>query len=358
MQRPHKISAKNRLHACVTALCTLLFLLAGCGGGGGSSDSPAQPRPVDLSGAPTADAGPDQGITLDDVSNEPVIVTLNGSASSDPDGDALVFVWVMLAKPRGSQAELSSPLAVRPTFDADVKGSYVFALVVNDGRFHSAEDTVTVIASPGNSSPVANPGPNQDVAVGATVTLDASGSSDPDNDLLTYTWYLSPPFGSSAALSDLSAVQPTFTADVAGSYFATLQVSDGKLTSSPAVLFVNATEATPATLAYAAVTAPAEPLPLVSEPIVEQDFQGRMLMNLDDDYFFAAHEKTGFFNGSESFTWQINDGRELEIRFADERRHLLYFTRRGFAPPDCEIVRLRVTPESLLTSDFGFWQID
>ena len=70
------------------------------------------------------------------------------------------------------------------------------------------------------------------VDVGTQVTLDGSGTSDPNDDNLSYNWSLDAPSGSNASLSDVSAQQPTFTPDVAGDYTATLDVSDGDATSS------------------------------------------------------------------------------------------------------------------------------
>ena len=85
-----------------------------------------------------------------------------------------------------------------------------------------------------NVPPVADAGPNQAVLVGDLVTLDGSGSLDANNDVLSYSWSLSStPAGSSASLSNPTLVNPQFTADLAGTYTATLLVNDG-LVDSPA----------------------------------------------------------------------------------------------------------------------------
>lgn len=62
-----------------------------------------------------------------------------------------------------------------------------------------------------NLAPIANAGPDQNVASSATVTLDGASSSDPDpDDTLTFGWVQDS--GSTVTLSDASASQPTFTA--------------------------------------------------------------------------------------------------------------------------------------------------
>ena len=87
-------------------------------------------------------------------------------------------------------------------------------------------------SSGGNTLPVADAGADQAVAVNERVQLDGSASSDADNDPLSYAWsFTSRPVGSLAVLSDPTAVNPSFTADLAGSYEVQLIVNDGVVDS-------------------------------------------------------------------------------------------------------------------------------
>ena len=83
-----------------------------------------------------------------------------------------------------------------------------------------------------NRAPIANAGPAQAIVAGTLVTLDGSASTDPDNDPLTYAWALAAPTGSATTLNGASTAKPNFTPDVAGTYTATLTVSDVKASSS------------------------------------------------------------------------------------------------------------------------------
>ncbi len=84
------------------------------------------------------------------------------------------------------------------------------------------------------SSPVAEAGPDRSVVVGATVLLDGSGSHDADNDLLNFEWKLSQrPQGSNAVLSDAHVENPSFIADVLGTYVIELVVTDAIMASDP-----------------------------------------------------------------------------------------------------------------------------
>jgi len=93
-----------------------------------------------------ANAGPDQTVNIG------ALVHLTGSGSTDPNGFPLTYSWSLTTRPSGSTAVLSSATAVNPTFVADVAGTYVARLIVNNGFSSSAPDTVTVTA--GGTTPV------------------------------------------------------------------------------------------------------------------------------------------------------------------------------------------------------------
>ena len=194
--------------------------------------------------APVANAGANQSVVLG-------TITLDGSASSDANNDALTYKWALLSKPSSSSASLSSTTSAKPTFTADLAGVYVFSLQVNDGKLDSTIVTTTVTASAANVAPVANAGAAQSVVLG-TVTLDGSGSTDANNDTLTYRWVLlAKPIGSAATLSSATSAKPTFTADLVGVYVVSLVVNDGRLDSALVTTTVTAAVANVAPVANA-----------------------------------------------------------------------------------------------------------
>jgi len=155
---------------------------------------------------PTAVAGPDQTI------NGPsgVDVTLHGSGSSDPDGDPLTYTWT---------GAFGIADGVMPTVTL-AAGVHVVTLTVDDGNGGTDSDTVEITV---NQRPIAVAGPDQTINApspgGVAVTLNGSGSSDPDGDPLTHTW--TGPFGMAMGVS------PTVTIP-GGVHTLTLTVSDGK----------------------------------------------------------------------------------------------------------------------------------
>lgn len=100
----------------------------------------------EVNGLPSANAGANQTVGVGET------VLLNGTGSTDPDGDALNYTWTMTSKPSGSLAQLSNPTSDRPTFTADQEGSYDIQLIVDDGVDSSNPDSVRVTASTGSSS--------------------------------------------------------------------------------------------------------------------------------------------------------------------------------------------------------------
>ena len=89
---------------------------------------------------PTADAGMDQGAIVGSQ------VTLDGSGSSDADGDALEFSWSFAEIPLGSAAVLIDADTSSPSFVPDLPGAYIAELVVSDGRAENGPDSVTISA--------------------------------------------------------------------------------------------------------------------------------------------------------------------------------------------------------------------
>jgi len=80
----------------------------------------------------------------------------------------------------------------------------------------------------GGPPPRADAGFDRSVAAGATAVLDASGSSDPEGDELSFSWTLeSKPIGSLTLISDPAAIKPSFQADEPGDTVARLTATFG-----------------------------------------------------------------------------------------------------------------------------------
>ena len=193
--------------------------------------------------APLANAGPDQKVPPS------VIVHLDGSGSHDPNGTALAsYSWKLTAKPGGSTAALSDQTIAKPTFYADMAGTYKFHLTVSDATLlTSAPANVEITAVTGNIAPVANAGPDQTTSAGS-VTLNGYGSFDPNRaDTLTFSWSVtSTPAGSTiVTVTNPTTVTPTFTPDVDGFYVLALVVQDGTLSSLPDVVVIQKTQSQP-----------------------------------------------------------------------------------------------------------------
>ena len=186
-------------------------------------------------GSPVAAAGDDQNV------DARVPVILSGFGSTDPAS----YLW---EQTKGTSVILSNPTTLYPTFtspnvETDGEALY-FQLTVTDNSGLQSIDIVIINVSAGNQPPVADAGSIQTVDEGDTVTLNGSGSTDPDDGIASYLWEQTS--GTSTTLYNDTSDQPHFTAiqvDTAGETLVfQLTVTDyGGLQSSDTVI-VNVTE--------------------------------------------------------------------------------------------------------------------
>lgn len=191
-----------------------------------------------------ASADPNSIVDMADV-DENTAVVLYGSGS-DPDGDAVSFHWTQVhdtsgapLQPSDTAVVLSDNGSTSPTFTApDVTTAQqhidlVFQLITNDGYLNSGPSYVTIRVNNTNDPPTAVPAATPSAALEIeTVTLDGSGSTDPNNDPLTYTWAQ---VGGQAVTLTPAGSNATFTAPTVTAHQGSitldfqLTVSDGEL---------------------------------------------------------------------------------------------------------------------------------
>ncbi len=135
-------------------------------------------------------------------------VSVDGSGSSDPDGSVASYAWDFGDGATGSGKTASHTYAAA--------GSYDVKLTVTDDGGATDSVTKSVSVSAGNSKPVAAFSSSVDHL---SVSLDGSGSSDPDGTVASYVW----DFGDGSSGSGVS-VTHAYTA--AGDYRVTLTVTD------------------------------------------------------------------------------------------------------------------------------------
>lgn len=210
------------LFACIFAVGSLLFL-ASCG-----DDEEAKPG-----AAPVAVAVGPQSALVNSA------IQLDGTNSTDPDGDQLTYSWTVTASPQGSSASVNNSNQAVATFTPDQPGSYTITLTVSDGIWEPVTDEVflTVVEMIGNpplpvirdddNRVISEDNQNNEITVGVPFILDGSNSSDPDNDEITFSWeVIENPEGSNPVINNETSEEATFVADVTGEYIIQLTVED------------------------------------------------------------------------------------------------------------------------------------
>jgi hypothetical protein len=164
---------------------------------------------------PIANAGADQ--TVEASANGRAVVTVDGSASTDPDGDPIGFTWAGPdAFARGATAQLTLSVGV-----------HMVTLTVDDGRGGAGEDTVRITVLPG-AAPTDTSPPNVTPLVTPAPNAAGWNTSSP-----TVTWAVEDP--ESAVSSSSGCAATTVTQDTAGLTLTCTATNGAGLSSSASV---------------------------------------------------------------------------------------------------------------------------
>ena len=189
---------------------------------------------------PTSNAGVDQ------TANEGIVVTLDGSASSDPDNNPLTYSWTA---PNG--ITLSSTTVAKPTFttpEVSANTNYTFSLIVNDGKINSASDQVVINVQ--DCTPTA---PTVGTITQPTCAL-ATGSVVLNGLPASGTWTLTKSPG--GATTTGSGTSSTISALAEGTYTFTVTNASGCISPASANVVINAQPATPTAPTVGTITQP------------------------------------------------------------------------------------------------------
>ena len=256
---------KNQIVDLASAVL-ITVVLSGCGG---KQDDSAMAYCK-----PTANAGENFSVSLGQS------VTLSGSESGYGEGCQTysnTYVWGFDAVPvdsnvdEGSLTDNNTGNSVSTAFVPDNVGTYVISLVVCDIVECSDPDLIVLTVSVSDSVPTADAGPDVFSMVDERVELDGSGSSDPENSPVEFSWSLSSSPECSSLESDAiynpSTAIPAFIPDCEGVFVVALVVTDGTSWSDPDFVAVTASSTNQSPIADAGDSATLEPCVGASIPL-------------------------------------------------------------------------------------------
>ncbi|KJY84504.1 chitinase [Vibrio galatheae] len=177
---------------------------------------------------PNANAGADVTVV------GPASIVLDGSHSSDSDGSLVSYQWEQVSGPVVTLSGATDAIAGFDVAEVVQTETLTFKLTVTDNEGASSSDTVVVTVNakdsqPENQVPVASISAPVNANAGDLVVVDASASTDADNDPLTYTWDL--PAGVNATVSGATVSFTAAEYAIDTSLTFTVTVSDGQATS-------------------------------------------------------------------------------------------------------------------------------
>jgi hypothetical protein len=205
----------------------------GGGGNGGGDNGGGGTSGGQTNVPPNANAGSDQADVI-----VGTVVSLDGTGSSDLDNDPLTYKWAFIDQPGGSFASISNSTYPTAQFTPDKTGTYQISLTVTDGQGGTDLDPIKVLVKNENERPIADAGPDQNVILGALVSLSGAGSVDDGVDL-EYRWRLVNPPGAATLSFAGGDINPRLTPDATGAWVVELVVSDGFLDSAPDTMTIN-----------------------------------------------------------------------------------------------------------------------
>ncbi len=241
--------------------------------------------------------------------------------SADPDGDPVTYIWTF-----GDGETSSEP---NPVHTYTAAGSYIATLFVQDDRNGVGTDQATVQIDVPNRPPVAVAGPDRNIRLGQNLHVDASGSSDPDGNPLTYKWS----FGDSTDPVLTVEADHVYTSE--GVFAASLMVDDGAGGLSTDEFFVTVGQGNATPVATAS---------------------GPSSGNVDEELIFSGLGTTDPDGDALTFSWNFGDssttsGLVVSHRFQIPGNYQVVFTADdGFGGQGQAIVNVHVNAPPIFQS--------